>query len=172
MEKKLDSTQAALNLTDPRDHSHRVENVGGWFVGIVALRHREHETLALERRLDRAQCARSASCNRRGETGKDHRPPEREDGKRLALCHGHDLSGLSNAKSHRPRETRVHDAHDTNPHECASIRTLYSSLGILSLTRCGALGNSESCGNTREDASSRIARARQPGRICNSEPSC
>jgi hypothetical protein len=84
-----------LNLTDSRDDSHRVENVGSGFVCIVPLCDRKYEPLALERGFDRTQSTGPTGRNRGGQTRKNHCAPKREHRKSLALSHGTDLYELS-----------------------------------------------------------------------------
>ena len=77
----------ALDLTDARDHAHRVEDVGRRLVGVVALRDGEDQPVALERGLDGAQGAGPAGGDWGREAREDDRPPKRENGKRLTLTH-------------------------------------------------------------------------------------
>ena len=49
MKQELNSAQSALDLTDPRNDAHRVQDVGRWLIGVVSLRDRENEALAFER---------------------------------------------------------------------------------------------------------------------------
>ena len=87
LEQELDAAQPALDLADPRDDAHRVEDVGRRLVGVVALGDGEDEPVALERRLDRAKRARPARRDRRGEAGEDDRSAQRENRECLACCH-------------------------------------------------------------------------------------
>src|ERR1035437_400327 len=87
LEKQLHAAQTALDLSDPRDHAHRVEDFGRRLVGVVALRHGEDQPVALESGLDGAQGAGPAGGYGGREAGEDDRPPERENRKRLTLTH-------------------------------------------------------------------------------------
>jgi hypothetical protein len=55
LQQKLDAAEAALDLTNARDYTHRVQNVGGRLLGVVALSDRKYKTVTFERRLDRAE---------------------------------------------------------------------------------------------------------------------
>src|SRR5262249_37495279 len=70
LQQQLDATQAALNLADPWDDTHRVQNVGRRFVGVVPLCDGKDESVAFQRGLDRAQRARPAGRNGRREAWK------------------------------------------------------------------------------------------------------
>jgi hypothetical protein len=83
----LNTTEAALDLPDSRDDAHRVEDVRRRFIRVIALRDRENQAIAFQRRFDRAQRSRSTSRNRRGEARKDHGSAKRKDRKGLALSH-------------------------------------------------------------------------------------
>jgi hypothetical protein len=48
LKQKLDAAEAALDLPDTRDYAHRIEDVGGRLLSVVALRNRENEPVALE----------------------------------------------------------------------------------------------------------------------------
>src|SRR3954462_13291498 len=87
LEEELDSAEAALDLTDPRDDAHRVKDVGRRLVGVVALSDGEGEPFSLERRFDGAERARSACGDWRRETRKNDCSPQWENGKRLAVGH-------------------------------------------------------------------------------------
>jgi hypothetical protein len=52
LQQKLHAAEAALNLTDSRNDAHRVQDIRCRLFGVVALRDCEHETVALEGRLD------------------------------------------------------------------------------------------------------------------------
>jgi hypothetical protein len=87
LKQQLHTAQSALDLSDARDHAHLIENVGRGFVSVVALRNREHESFAAQRRFYRSQCSRPASRDWRSETGEDHGSAQREDRQGLALSH-------------------------------------------------------------------------------------
>jgi hypothetical protein len=87
LQQKLNAAETALDLTDPRDDAHRVQDVRRRLVRVVALSDGEHQALPAKRGFDGAQGARSARGDRRRETRENHRPPKREDGQRLTLCH-------------------------------------------------------------------------------------
>jgi hypothetical protein len=55
LQEKLDAAKAALDLPNARNNAHRVQNIGGWLLGVVALRDREDEAVAFQRRLDCAK---------------------------------------------------------------------------------------------------------------------
>ncbi len=79
LQQQLHAAEPALDLPDPRDDAHRVENVWRGLVGVVALRDREDESLVLERGFDRAQRPRPAGRNGRGEARENHRPAQWQD---------------------------------------------------------------------------------------------
>ena len=79
LEQQLHATQSTLDLADPGNDAHRVQDVRRRLVGIVTLRNGEDETVALQRRFDRAQRPRSPGRDRGRETRKDHGPAKRED---------------------------------------------------------------------------------------------
>jgi hypothetical protein len=54
LEQQLDPAQAALDLPDPRHHTHRIQDLGVGLVGVVLLGHGEHQPVALQGRLDGA----------------------------------------------------------------------------------------------------------------------
>jgi hypothetical protein len=87
LEQELDATEPALNLTDAGDDAHRVENVRGRLVGVVALRDGKDQPLPAQRGFDRAQGSGSSRGDGRREAREDYRPPQRKDGKGLTLCH-------------------------------------------------------------------------------------
>src|SRR4029453_9196316 len=87
LKQKLNATKAALDLADSGYDAHRVENVRRRLISVVALRDREDEAVAFQRRFDRAQRSRSTSRNRRGKARKDHGSAKRKDRKGLALSH-------------------------------------------------------------------------------------
>ena len=92
LEEELHTAESALDLPNARDHTHRVQDVGGGFFGVITLRHGKDEAIPLEGCLDGAQCARTPRRDGRGESGKDDRPAEREDGQGLASAHLKDFS--------------------------------------------------------------------------------
>ena len=55
LQQQLDTAKSPLNLPDARNDAHRVQNICRGFFGIVALRNREHDAIALECSLDRAK---------------------------------------------------------------------------------------------------------------------
>jgi hypothetical protein len=79
LKKQLHTAEAALNLSDTSDHSHRVKNVRSGLVCIVSLRHCEYEALTLERSFDGAKGTGSAGRDRGGQARKNHCPPKREN---------------------------------------------------------------------------------------------
>jgi len=87
LQQQLHAAEPALDLPDPRDHAHRVEDVRRRLIGIVPLSDGEHEPVTLQRRFDRAQRSRPAGRDRRGEARKDHGSAKRKDRKCLALSH-------------------------------------------------------------------------------------
>jgi hypothetical protein len=80
LQQQLHAAEAALDLADARNDAHRVQNVGGRLLGVVALRDGEDESVALEGRFDRSQSRRPAGRYRLGKAGKNYSPPERENG--------------------------------------------------------------------------------------------
>ena len=87
MEQELDTAETALHLADARDHAHRVQDVRARLLGVVLLRHGEHEAVALERRLDGAQGAGSPGRDGSGQAREDDGPTEGEDREGLARAH-------------------------------------------------------------------------------------
>ena len=59
LEQQLHAAEAALDLADPGDHAHRVEDLGRRLVGVVALGDGEDQPVAFEGGLDRPQRARA-----------------------------------------------------------------------------------------------------------------
>jgi hypothetical protein len=55
LQQKLYAAKPTLNLTDARNDAHRIQDVRRWLLGVVALRDREHEAVALEGSLDRTE---------------------------------------------------------------------------------------------------------------------
>jgi hypothetical protein len=55
LQQQLYATEAALDLTDARNYTHRVQDVRRRLLGVVTLRDCEHETVTLEGGLDRSQ---------------------------------------------------------------------------------------------------------------------
>src|SRR5688500_5702524 len=87
LKQQLHAAESALNLADLGDDAHRVENLGRRLVGVVALRHGEHETIAAQGGLDRTQGSRAAGGDRRREAGEDDRSAKRENWQYLPLSH-------------------------------------------------------------------------------------
>ena len=52
LQQELYAAKPALDLTDARNDTHRVQDVRCWLLGVVALRNGEYETVALEGRFD------------------------------------------------------------------------------------------------------------------------
>jgi hypothetical protein len=53
LQEELHATEAPLDLTDARDDAHRVQDIRRRLLGVVALRYRKDESVALQGRLDR-----------------------------------------------------------------------------------------------------------------------
>src|SRR5439155_20095577 len=87
LEEQLYAAETALNLTDARDDTHRVEDVRRRFVGIVALRDGEDEPLAFEGRFDSPKRSRPTRGDRRSQPRKNDGSPEWKNRKCLACCH-------------------------------------------------------------------------------------
>ena len=87
LEQELDATEAALNLANPGDDTHGVQNVGRGLVGVVALRDCEDEAVAFERSLDGPERSRPARRDGRSEARENDRPAEWQDRECLALRH-------------------------------------------------------------------------------------
>ena len=92
LEEQLDATESALDLSDPGDDTHGIQDFRRRFVGVVTLCDGEHEPVALERRFNGAQGSRAPRRNGRRQARDDHRPPKRENRQRLSLCQGHVLN--------------------------------------------------------------------------------
>ena len=56
LQQKLHATETALDLTDARNDAHRIQNVRCRLLGVVPLRNRENEAVALEGCLDCPKC--------------------------------------------------------------------------------------------------------------------
>jgi hypothetical protein len=88
LEQQLDATETALDLSDPRDDSHRVEDLWRGLVGVVALRDGEDQPVAFERGFDCPQSARPAGGDGCREPRENDRPAEGQDRESLAFSHG------------------------------------------------------------------------------------
>jgi hypothetical protein len=88
LQEQLDTTQTPLDLPDAGDDAHRIQDLGFRFVRVVALRDGKHQAIALERRFDGAQGARSARGDGIRDAGEDDRSTQWKHGKRLSLSHG------------------------------------------------------------------------------------
>jgi hypothetical protein len=87
LKQELNAAQSALNLADSGNDAHRIQNLGSGFVRIVALRDREDEAFALERRFDGAKGSRASRGDRCRESRENDSPPQGENWESLALCH-------------------------------------------------------------------------------------
>jgi len=79
LQQQLHATEPALDLTDARNHAHRVQDIRRRLLGVVALCNGEHETVAFEGGFDCSQSRRPAGRYRLGEAWKYYSPPEREN---------------------------------------------------------------------------------------------
>jgi hypothetical protein len=87
LEQELNAAEPALDLSNPGDDTHRIEDVGRRLVSVVSLRYGENEALSLESGLDGSKRSRPAGCNRRRQPREDDRSSKWEDGKCLACRH-------------------------------------------------------------------------------------
>jgi hypothetical protein len=88
MQQQLHSGETPLELSDARDRSDRVQGLGRDVFDVLALRHREHQPLGRgEGGLDRAQRARTAGANRRGDARKEYNLAEGKHRQGEAFSH-------------------------------------------------------------------------------------
>jgi hypothetical protein len=77
LQQQLDASKAALDLADPRDDTHGVQNLGVGLVRVVSLRDGKHQPVAFERGFDRAEGTRASGGNGCRDAREDHRAPKR-----------------------------------------------------------------------------------------------
>ena len=99
LEQQLHAAEPALDLPDPGDDAHRVEDVGRRLVGVVALRDGEDQTIGLRGGLDGAQGPRPPRGDRDREPGKITVPRNGRTGKDLRSAMMGPFSGF-----HIPRD--------------------------------------------------------------------
>ena len=92
VDQELHAPQPALDLPDPGHDAHGMQALGGRLIRDIPLRDREDQPAGLRGGLDGAQSPGSPRGDRDRDTREENRPPQREDGERLAF--GHDGPSL------------------------------------------------------------------------------
>src|SRR4029453_3786975 len=116
------------------------EDVRRRLIRVVALGNREYQTVAFQRRFDRAQRSRSTSRNRRGEARKDHGSAKRKDRKCLALSHSEYLFLEERPASGGPgvtAHTLFHGMRRTSAHSGTGCESLTRSHWAASIAWIG-----------------------------------